>query len=165
MTSLAREVENIQNPALGAAIIWRFCCGYVEESPTREPTPMPVVFLTLPILLHQATAEFLRSTHQQSGLRAFASKFGASKHNSQDLLLQLSERAVRWRTLSLESLELAVAGRLLAVSDDGLVPLSVTPARGLPDRVKRLLTDAEKLGRWCGALTIHEIATTLKARL
>lgn len=163
---LAREAQNVQNPALGAAVLWRFCCGYVEAHPVSEPPRLPVLFLVLPIVLHQATAEQLRRTLPSSGLRAFAAKFGDSKVSKQDLLLQVHERAVRWRPLSLQSIELASAGRLIRLSDAGeVIPLSRTRARGLPDEVKQLLVDAEKLGAWCGQLTLHEVTTTLKVKV
>jgi hypothetical protein len=165
MTSLAREAQNVQNPALGAALIWRFCCGFVESNSTSAPPQLPVVFLVLPIVLHQETLTFVRGTRKSSGLRAFAAKFGDSKASKQDLLLQLHDRAARWRQLSLTSLELAVAGQLISVSDDGTVfPLSRANARGLSDDVKQLMVDAEKLGHWCSQLTTHEIAHTLKVR-
>jgi hypothetical protein len=163
---LAREAQNIQNPALGAAVLWRFCCGYIEAHPEGDFARLPLLFLVLPIVLHQATVELLRRTRRSSGLRAFASKFGDSQISKQDLLLQIHERAVRWRALSLHSLELAAAGHLIQLSDDGaVIPLSRTKARGLPDEVKQLLADAEKLGAWCGQLTLHEVTTTLKVRL
>lgn len=166
---LAREAQNIQNPALGAAVLWRFCCGYVEAHPEgdlpRLPR-LPLLFLVLPIVLHQATAELLRRTRPSSGLRAFAAKFGDSQVSMQDLLLQIHERAVRWRALSLQSIELAAAGHLVQLSDGGeVIPLSRTKARGLSDEVKQLLADAEKLGAWCGLLTLHEVTTTLKVKL
>ncbi|KVU58881.1 three component ABC system middle component [Burkholderia cepacia] len=163
---LAREAQNIQNPALGAAIVWRFCCGYVESHPESASPQLPLLFLVLPVVLHRATAELLRRTRQSSGLRAFATKFGDSQVSKQDLLLQVHERAVRWRELTLQSVELAAAGHLVQLSHDGEVsPLSRTRARGLPDDVKQLMADAEKLGAWCGQLTLHEITTTLKVRL
>lgn len=165
MTLLAREAQNVQNPALGAALIWRFCCGFVESNSTHSAPQFPVVFLVLPVVLHQETASFLRGTRKSSGLRAFAAKFGDSKATKQDLLLQLHDRAKRWRQLSLASLELATAGQLISVSDESAVfPLSRTNARGLSDDVKQLMADAEKLGYWCGQLTTHEIAHTLKMR-
>ena len=46
-----------------------------------------------------------------------------------------------------------------------VIPLSRTNARGLPDDVKLLMADAEKLGAWCGQLTLHEVTTTLKVKL
>lgn len=163
---LAREAQNIQNPALGAAVLWRFCCGYVEAHPDGDSPRLPLLFLVLPIVLHQATAELLRCTRVSSGLRAFAAKFGDSQISKQDLLLQIHERAVRWLTLSLQSIELAAAGRLFQLSDSGdVIPLSRTKARGLQDEVKHLLADAEKLGTWCGQLTLHEVTTTLKVKL
>jgi len=55
---------------------------------------------------------------------------------------------------------------LIQLSDGGeVIPLSRTKARGLPDEVKQLLADAEKLGGWCGRLTLHEVTTTLKVKL
>ncbi|WP_047248545.1 three component ABC system middle component [Chromobacterium subtsugae] len=163
---LAQEANNVQNPALGAAVIWRFCCAYTAAHPTGEPSPLPTVFLVLPILLHQATVELLRRTWPSSGLRAFAAKFGDTKISKQDLLLQIHERSLRWRMLTLQSIELAAAGQLIHLTDSGsVIPLSRTKARGMPDEVKQLMADAEKLGTWCGALTLHEITTTLKVRL
>lgn len=163
---LAREAQNVQNPALGATILWRFCCGYTASHPTNDSPSLPILFVVLPIVLHQATAELLRRTRPSSGLRAFAAKFGDSKVSKQDLLLQIHERSLRWRTLTLHSVELATAGRLVHLTDNGdVLPLSKTKARGLPEEVKQLMGDAEKLGAWCGPLTVHEIMTTLKVRL
>ena len=166
MTMLAREAQNVQNPALGAALLWRFCCAYAASHPTNDPPALPVLFVVLPIVLHQATAELVRRTRPSSGLRAFAAKFGDTTISKQDLLLQIHDRSLRWRTLTLQSLELAAAGRLIHLNEAGdVLPLSKTKARGLPDEVKQLVADAEKLGAWCGPLTLHEITTTLKVRL
>lgn len=108
----------------------------------------------------------MKRTYKSSGLRAFAAKFGDSSVSKQDLLLQVQERSIRWRKLSLQSIELAVAGQLIILQDTGeVIPLSRTKARGLPDEVKQLIDLAEKLGAWCGELTMHEVLTTLKVKL
>lgn len=166
MTMLAREAQNVQNPALGAAILWRFCCSYASSHPTNDPPALPILFLVLPIVLHQAVAELLRRTRPSSGLRAFAAKFGDASVSKQDLLLQIHDRSLRWRSMTLQSLELAAAGHLVHLSDAGFVmPLSKAKPRGLADEVKQLMADAEKLGTWCAQLNLHEITTTLKVRL
>lgn len=163
---LAREVQNVQNPALGAAIVWRFCCGYVETNRISASPPLPLLFLVLPIILHQATSEFVKRTFKNSGLRAFAAKFGDSSVSKQDLLLQIQERAIRWRKLSLQSIELAVAGKLIKLEENGeVISLSQTKARGLSDEVRQLMDLAEKLGAWFGELTVHEVVTTLRVKL
>jgi hypothetical protein len=163
---LAREAQNVQNPALGAALVWRFCCGYVETHRVSAPPPLPLLFLVLPIVLHQATSKFVKRTYKSSGLRAFAAKFGDSSVSKQDLLLQIHDRSIRWRKLSLHSIELAVAGNLVKLDETGeAIPMSRTKARGLSDEVKQLMDLAEKLGGWFGELTVHEVVTTLKVKL
>ena len=167
MNSLTREVRNVQNPALGAALLWRFTCGYIESHPTRDPVPLPLAFLVLPIVFHERSEELVASTQRASGLRAFAAKFGNSENSMQDVLLAAHGRMLALRDLTHESLQVALATRLLSLETTGtIIPLSQTRAvAGIPDHVRRLMRSAEKLGHWCGLLTIHEVATTLKVRL
>lgn len=163
MSSLTQEVRNIQNPALGACLLWRFVCGYTESHPDRAPVPLPLTFLVLPTVLHEMTEEFVHGTQKSSGLRAFAGKFGKAENSKQDLLLSLHGRMLALRHLSLEAIQLGLATRLFHLSQGRLVPLSQTQAAaGIPQDVKRMMKSAEKLGSWCGLLTLHEVGTTLK---
>ncbi|TKB82884.1 MAG: hypothetical protein E8D44_10315 [Nitrospira sp.] len=167
MNVLADEVRLVQNPALGAVLLWRFVSGYWEGHQQRSSTPLPLCFLVLPIVLHEQTAVFVKSTHKTSGLRAFATKFGESKISKQDLLLAIHERAKAFRELTLESLQLALSAKLVHLDLNGeIFPLSRTrPQVGVPDTVKPLLKESEKLGYWFSQLTLHEIASILKVRL
>ncbi|MBN8615640.1 MAG: hypothetical protein J0L92_33905 [Deltaproteobacteria bacterium] len=166
MSSLSTEVENVQNPAIGAVILWRFCCGYVAAHPTSASPPLPLLFFVLPVVLHKATSEFVRRTRLASGLRAFASKFGEAAVSKQDVLLQLQDRARRWRPLTLQSVELGSACHLLCLRATAEVtPLTRSAVRGATAEVNRLLGDAEKLGTWCGSLSLHEVTNALKVRL
>nr|CEK28087.1 hypothetical protein CSF007_11725 [Yersinia ruckeri] len=80
--------------------------------------------------------------------------------------MQIQERAIRWRKLSLLSIELAVAGKLIKLEENGeVISLSQTKARGLSDEVRQLMDLAEKLGAWFGELTVHEVVTTLRVKL
>ena len=165
MNGLISEVRNVQNPALGAGLVWRFACGYVSSHPTHAATPLPLLFVVLPITLHEKTEEFVNTTQMPSGLRVFAAKFGKVENSKQDLLLAVHDRMLALRDLSLESVRLALASRLLYLDVASVIPLSQTRAvAGIPAEVKRLMRTAEKLGGWCGLLTMHEIATTLKVR-
>lgn len=166
MSVLSSEVRNIQNPALGAGLIWRFVCGYANEQTTKDPVPLPLIFLVLPIVLHQQTENFVQSTHKSSGLRVCAAKFGAAKNCKQDLLLAINSRMLTLKILSLESLRIAITTRLVHLNTDAsLIPLSKTKAiAGIPEEVRKMMNNAEKLGAWCAQLTMHEIATTLKVR-
>jgi hypothetical protein len=165
MSILTQEVRNIQNPALGAGLLWRFACGYVAAHPTAAPVPLPLLFLVLPITLHEPTEGFVSGTRKTSGLRAFAGKFGDAKNSRQDVLLAIHGRTLALRSLTVGSLRLALGTRLVHLDGATVIPLSATPAHaGIPQTIRGLMTSSEKLGSWCGVLTLHEIAAILKVR-
>lgn len=165
MSILAKEVRATQNPALGAAIVWRFCCGYQTAHKERAFAKLPLVFPVLPMVLHQQTREVIEGTLKSSGLRAFAAKFADSKNARQDMLLSIHERTKAFQPLTWESLQISFATRLLRLEPTGdLVPLSLTAPKGLPSGSEKLLKSAEKLGVWVSALSIHEVSSLLRIR-
>lgn len=166
MSLLSKEVRLTQNPALGAALQWRFCCGYTDAHSTRGFVPLPLLFVVLPAVLHEQTAELIASTQKASGLRAFVAKFSESSVSKQDVLFGLHLRAERWRRFSWDSFRVALATRLLLLNMDGTVAaLSNTPARGsVAESVRPILGQSEKLGFWCGQQSMHEIANLLRIR-
>jgi hypothetical protein len=160
---LAREVQAIQNPALGGVLLWRFAIGYATARGTPESTPLPALFLPLPILFHEETFALVASTQRQSGLRTFAGKFGESSVNESDVLLSLEHRARTLRPLSLSALRIAISSRLLFIETTTaeVVALSDTTPSSIPESIRPLLKNAEKLGVWCGGVTIYELSTLL----
>jgi Family of unknown function (DUF6521) len=165
-TSLARETRNVQNAALGACLLWRFACGYIAAHKTGDRPPLQLLFVVLPLLLHSTTAQVVKSTHKASGLRAFAAKFSESKAVKQDLLLAIHDRVLRHRGLTLDSVQVALAKHSILIDAEGFIlPLSEARAvAGIPDEIRQLMRDAEKVGVWCSQLTLHEVATILKVR-
>ncbi|OGN89437.1 MAG: hypothetical protein A2Z74_06645 [Chloroflexi bacterium RBG_13_46_9] len=162
---LNKETKNVQNPALGAMLIWRFVAGYERGSSTSRLTPIPLLFLVLPMLLHQETAEFVVSTQEATGLRAFASKFSKSSKSKTDLLFALPKRSLDMRKLTTDSLALAVSSDLLSIdSNHGMaISLSSGPVKtGISSSVRSMLRAAEKLGVWCSAISLHEVSVILK---
>ena len=165
MTILNQETRNIQNPALGAMLLWRFTTGYAKGCKASSPTPLPLLFIVLPIMLHQETAQFITSTQQRSGLRTFAAKFAEPKTSKNDLLLAIHERSIKMRNLSINSLRQAIASKLILIdSTEGVaIPISKTqPKAGIPQSVRSMIRGAEKLGSWCSELTLHEVSVILK---
>lgn len=164
MSGLTQEVRYVQNPALGGTLLWRFACGYTTHHKTSDHPPLPLLFVVLPILFHRETLDVLKSTNRPTGLHGFADKFSWTDIAKSDVLIGMHGRSVSWRKLTWESLQLAVQSRLITISpSEGVViPVSLTPARGVPESVKPLLTNAEKLGEWCSELSLFEIGTILK---
>ena len=165
MSILSVEANNVQNPALGALLLWRFVVGYSESNSTHDSAPLPLLFLVLAIAFHEETMEQLHSTRQGSGLRAFIGKFSESKISKNDLILAVQGRAAAMRPLSLDALRLALSAKLLLVdTSKGLVTASsvTAPKAGIPESVRSLCRAVGKLGAWCGQLSLHEIAVNLK---
>ena len=164
MSTLTHETRCVQNPALGAVLLWRFTVAWTKQSSTSGHPPLPQVFLVLPVLFHEDTFDLLKGTNRPTGLHGFAQKFSRKAICKSDVLLGVHARALAWRELTWESLQLAVRSRLVTVipASGTVVPLTETRASGVPTHVKRLVTNAEKLEAWCSHLSLFEIASVLK---
>jgi Family of unknown function (DUF6521) len=166
-TTLSEEVRQVQNPALGALLEWRFAFGYSKSRLDASACPLPLLFLVLPLLLHEETYRHIVSTRSTTGLRGFAAKFGTSSSNEGDILLALHDRVRSMRPLSFESLQIAYVSRLLAIDILYGTVFSLTstfPKSQLSESILPLTRNAEKVGTWCAALTLPEIASILKVR-
>jgi hypothetical protein len=166
MTTLGQEIYVMQNPALGAVLLWRFAHAYSQAHLSHSAVPLPLLFLVLPTVLHEPTAVHLISTQHRSGLRTFASKFTETHPSQFDLLIQLNGRVLRSRSQTREALRVAVATGLLRIGSNGLVSAGSnawTPTRQTK-MVQRLSAAAEKLAAWCASLSLHEIASILYVR-
>jgi Family of unknown function (DUF6521) len=156
------ELEIVQNPAIGAFLIWNFTLGYQEDG--AEIVPLPLAFLVLPMLLHRSTLEAVISTRKASGLTLLAAKFDKER----EILMELHGRAVQLRPLSLQSIGMAAASRLLRIDHESAMlhgyPPDLLSIRKptLPERLKGFPVAAEKVGYWFSKLGIPQIASTLR---
>lgn len=137
-------VELVQNPALGATILWKFGRGFQEQSVGELPT-FELFFLVLPLTLHLRTLEEVRSTQVGSGLGKLVEKLSDDREN----LVAVHARVLAMRPLTLESISTAVATKLLTVdhATAKVQAYDVAPPK-LPERLKAFLPAADKLGRW-----------------
>jgi hypothetical protein len=155
------ELEVVQNPALGAYSIWQFGLGFQSES--GHPAKLPVLFLVLPLLLHQPTLTVISSTQKRSGLTLFAAKLGEDREN----LLAIHSRALKLRMLTLRSIGFAVNAGLATVQYADASFRSNTPAsKGkklvLPERIRGFASSADKLGCWFARTNVSQISSTLR---
>ena len=165
MGLLSSDVYEVQNPALGAVMQWRFCVGYQAKRRDAAGPPLHLLFLVAPIVLHDDTLSVLRSTQRTSGLRIFAEKFTKAKVNQSDILLTVQRRTQGFRDLSLRSMQLAVAVGLITTRLNAeAVALSTSEPQVASSEATVLVKQSEKLGSWLAELTLREIAFTLKVR-
>ena len=149
-------------------LLWRCASGYSATSDRSEPIPLPLLFLVLPILLHQETAELVTSTLKASGLRKFVEKFQLAAQSKTDLLLAIGPRAQAMPNLTAEALGIAVLCRVLAFEDNAARAFSLSetpPVAGIPHSVRPLLGGAEKLGAWFAGSSLYEVALLLQVSL
>ena len=156
MTMLS-EVQAIQNPALGAGLIWRFACGYCPPDSATDGVPFPLMFVVLPLLLNEDTQSEISST--RAGIYKFEEKY----KDKYDLLYSIQGRAGAMRDLSMRSLSIGIAtGLLTLVPENGDVwPNNVSAPRSAIQTVSDMLKSAEKLGGWARDVSLFELARTL----
>ena len=162
--ALGREVYEIQNPALGGVLLWRFATGYAQARSQPEATPLPALFVVLPLLFREESRALIAGTRLSSGLHAFLDKYRDSASPQNDLLLTLPHAVRLYQPLTWASFRVAVANRLLFLepSTADVFVLSSTLPSGLPPRLSREWSVAERLGSWCGRLTLFELSTALR---
>ncbi len=156
-----RDLAIVQNPGLGAFALWRFSLGFQSED--ERPAHFALLFLVLPIVLHRATLALVTSTNKPSGLALFAAKLGKEREH----LLAVHERALLLRPLTLQSIAVGVASRLLTVDYADASLRSNTPEAKpkklfLPERLKHIGPGSEKLGFWFSRLGLAQVASLLR---
>ena len=164
MTRLLSEVQAMQNPALGAALIWRFACSYAPQKDAHNGVPFVLAFVVLPVVLHEQTRKEVIATRASSGARKFEDKFNERGKERGDVLYALNNRAISMRGLSISSVRHALASGLLTlVPERGLLwPRSYSNPPVDAPPVTELLNAAEKLGNWCRSLSVYEISGILR---
>ena len=165
MGRLVKEFHNIQNPALSAYLLSRFSLGYMEEN--QDMTPMPLMFIVLPMIYKKEVVDFISSTQKTSSLRFFADKFTEKKNSNNDMIIQIHNSSKRYKLMTLEAMHIGMVGELIAVQNDAYVlPLedNINSFKPKSQELKRMGKAAEKLGVWCSRLSLMEISQILKVR-
>ena len=155
------EIEKVQNPALGAWLLWEHGCRY--QATTRSASSnFLLFFLVLPICLHRPTLDAVNSTQEKSGLGKFCEKLGTKREE----LLAIHERALKLRSLTISSISFGVRAGLFDIDyESGALRALEYKAPKQPERVKPHAKGAVKLGAWFEAIDAVNVFTALKVDL
>jgi hypothetical protein len=165
MSVLGREIRAMQNPAIGATLIASAIRGFSEASGVNAGMPLPLTFLVLPITLHAATYEMVAHTLKKSGLRYLSDKFGQAKHSQSDLVLAIQARALSFRAITFESLNIMLHSEIAILEPKKGEVWASEKLEHVLDMIqseKELHKNSEKLGYWFGMLTPFELSSILK---
>lgn len=178
---LSQVVNDVQNPALGASILWVFATGFSEVSEDKS-VPLPVLFMVLPIVLQPISRGMMKSTQEASGLLAFAGKFrfppthlakrvvdGVEVRFGRDQWFALNERVRDMRSLTQQSLGMSIACGILRLdpSNAGVIPKAhlTDPSKNTSPDIRDMLRVAEKMGKIFARNQVNEIAQALGVSL
>ncbi len=163
--SLLREVEVVQNPALGAIAIFQFSRAYYESSDQVHGPPLPTTLMLLPIILHEGSSRALHKMQRRSGLSKALSDYP-------ELTVGLQKRMMAMQDLSLTSLQLALAAGLVALDKDHPWPRFTPVLRSLPDELAPVTSDTKvivaaalRLGWWFSGESVGVLCHMLNVRL
>jgi len=168
MQTFSNEIGLVQNPAIGAAAVWRFCCGFTRDV-TASETPFAYAFLVLPIVFYERTLKPVLGTQRRTGLRGFESKLtgnDASKGSREDLF-GIAERALALRKTTLEAISISLRSRLLLLNSTAgtLMPVTYTKKAVVGPSSSNILDASEKLGFWFSQVSAFELTRTLRVSL
>lgn len=163
MNELNREVYLVQNPAIGAGILWRFVCGYYDSEGQSRQVPFPLLFVVLPIIFREDLRNVISLTFKSSGLQKVSEKLFESKRS--DLFCSIQTYADQYKEITLSAINIAADANLISVFNETALVIPVqTKTNKMPKSSENLLKQAEKLGAWCSVLSLREISTLLKVR-
>lgn len=153
--AVPREVERLLNPAYCALILARYVQSYSAARGGISPSmPFPLLYLLFPLVL-PADSRIGINHHQGSfGLHRFV-------RAHQHVLVGLPERIQGFRTIAHQALTFAVNYELLALDSQSSVLVARAPSRS---HVSNVLDStsmepwraADRLGTWCGQLSVTE---------
>ncbi|WP_413045888.1 three component ABC system middle component [Pseudomonas phoenicis] len=158
----SEDIYLVQNPALGAALVWRFVEAYAPKAAGKLPV-LPLLFLVLPIVYRKELRDVAVSTQISSGLRLFAGKF----KKEQEVLYGIQSRMLRLKKLSLSSISIALHCGLISINTESaeISSLRQKAPKHDDDDIKHMMRTAEKLGHWCKELTLPEVQAILRIKL
>jgi hypothetical protein len=153
----------VQNPAIGAAALWKFVSGYYNSG--NRAVPFPLIFVVLPIVFRQDLCAVISGTQKASGLSKVSEKLFENKEN--DYFHFVNNTAIQMRRLTLKAFNIAVEANLVSMLAESatVFPVAANTRKYAPKGdCKDMLNAAKKLGLWCSNLTMLEIAKWLKVR-
>lgn len=155
------EQRVVQNPALGAEVIWYAINEAFELSGREKGVPLILAFIVLPLTFHKRSARALAGKTKPGALYKAKSEEPQLTYGLQERMQAMSERT--WQSLSLG----IASGLLLLDSDAGmeLIPgKKKAPMNHVTEDVKLLLNAAKRVGQALQELPPAQLAATLNVK-
>ncbi len=159
---IEKEVYYVQNPALGASILWKFVSGYYKKE--HQAVPFPILFIVLPVIFRNDLCTLISRTRKSSGLSKISEKLFNTRSTNE--LYTINNVAIELRPLTLKSIQIGCDCDLFKIDfDTALVYPTLESRTNFADDINLMLEASEKFGVWCSEMSINELCKMLKVRL
>lgn len=154
MDNLDKEIFFVQNPALGAAALWRFIIGYY--STYNNPVPFPLLFVVLPITFRKELTDIINSTLLKSGLPKFSEKLFAQKSNNS--LYTVSDRihGMSSEIIALRKEEQKASSQLFALQKRQTEMRQLTESMGQYQNALQIQVQRLEISTWLKSIYAEE---------
>lgn len=160
---LLREYEIMQNPALGANVLWAFAQGFISR-PMEVQKPLTLWHLVsvLPLVFHDNSRRVILKRREASGLRSILDRDPSISVAQNETIFNIDNRLKAMENRTFRSLNLAIACKLITLEEGYFksdVPFKFP--KNVSNETKDILKAANKLGVWAGKMSIFEYLTIL----
>ena len=107
MDEINREIYLVQNPAIGATILWQFVCGYYYGTEDNKQVPFPLLFVVLPVIYREDLRAVIGGTNKQSGLQKVSEKLFKDKRA--DLFCSIHDAAEQYKEVTMIAISIAAS--------------------------------------------------------
>jgi hypothetical protein len=145
---IKQTIKNIQNPAIGAYLIWKTTEGYCSDG--KSAIPLHALFLVMPLLLNKNLYTKICSTRSVSTLYKFISKLTPEE------FVQIVTGVGYYKKITFNALGLAARTGLIKYDASGnIYPLKqkITPR----EEISKMGNQGVKLGHWFSQLSLSQI--------
>ena len=161
MIDVLFEQRVVQNTGLAAEAIWQAMNEAFETKGRTEGVTLPLVFLVLPLVFHQRTAQALASKTQPGALyKAIA--------DDREIAIGLQARMQAMADRTCHALSIGFDSGLLLLDPDHerhLIPGKRNPpVVHATDEVKTILKAAKRVGQAFAEMNIVQLSTQLNIR-
>ncbi|OMF08728.1 hypothetical protein BK131_25635 [Paenibacillus amylolyticus] len=152
------EYEVVQNPALGALLLYTFVSEYFmtkDEGPT-----LPHLMLVLPILLNKDFVEKIYKRNKKGGLYN-------ALNDDMTLFIGVQNRMQSMSDLTFRSINLCLSANVVVLVKDKykFLPLrNKVPYYKHNEDIHKMLAAAKRLGYWFATNELNQLCALLKVR-
>lgn len=156
-----REYEIVQNPALGACVLWQYTDGFTEATGRQRGPSLVEAMPVLPLVFHEESAEGLGRRRYDGGLYTALA-------DDRALFVGLQKRMEDMAPQTFRALNIALRSGLLSYDRETSELHRVQRVRApaaTNDAVRLMFSTAQRLGHWFASSSPAETLKHLQIKL